>query len=63
MKFTQQEVASKIGVSQSAYNYWESGKHLPSLNAVIPLAEALNIPYKDLLFLAKPEEGSQGKPD
>lgn len=49
-KLTQANIASQIGVSQSAYNYWEQGKHKPKNSLIFKLCEVLNISIKDLIF-------------
>ena len=36
-RLTQREVAQAVGVSQSAYNYWESGKHYPNVQKIFSL--------------------------
>ena len=43
-QLTQREVASAVGVSQSAYNYWESGKHYPNVQKLVNLTQVLSIP-------------------
>ena len=49
LRMTQQEVASAVGVSQSAYNYWESGKHYPNATKIYLLIQVLKIPIEDVL--------------
>lgn len=58
---TQQEVASKIGVSQSAYNYWESGKHFPTLRVVGKLVKVLEIDRNYFLAILLSEEEAKKK--
>jgi DNA-binding XRE family transcriptional regulator len=48
LRMTQQEVASAVGVSQSAYNYWESGKHYPNATKIYLLTQVLKIPIEDV---------------
>jgi len=48
LRMTQQEVASAVGVSQSAYNYWESGKHSPNATKIYLLIQVLKIPIEDV---------------
>ncbi|MEY4308380.1 MAG: hypothetical protein RL422_583 [Bacteroidota bacterium] len=48
LRMTQQEVASAVGVSQSAYNYWESGKHYPNATKIYLLIQVLKIPIEDV---------------
>mgnify|MGYP000229618848 CR=1 FL=1 len=47
-QLTQREVASAVGVSQSAYNYWESGKHYPNATKIYLLIQVLKIPIEDV---------------
>lgn len=49
LRLTQQQVATAIGVSQSAYNYWESGKHYPNATKIFQLTQVLKIPLEDLI--------------
>ena len=48
LRMTQQDVASAVGVSQSAYNYWESGKHYPNATKIYLLIQVLKIPIEDV---------------
>lgn len=48
LRLTQQQVASAVGVSQSAYNYWESGKHFPNATKIFQLTRVLKIPIEDI---------------
>jgi transcriptional regulator with XRE-family HTH domain len=48
-QLTQREVASAVGVSQSAYNYWESGKHYPNVQKLVNLTRVLNIPLEEVI--------------
>jgi len=48
LRMTQQEVASAVGVSQSAYNYWESGKPYPNATKIYLLIRVLKIPIEDV---------------
>jgi DNA-binding XRE family transcriptional regulator len=45
---TQSQVATAVGVSQSAYNYWESGKHYPNATKIYLLIQVLKIPIEDV---------------
>jgi len=38
---TQSEIAESIGVAQSTYNNWESGKYLPKIKYILKLCEIL----------------------
>ena len=48
LRMTQQEVASAVGVSQSAYNYWESSKHYNNATKIYLLIRVLKIPIEDV---------------
>ncbi|RXK48243.1 helix-turn-helix transcriptional regulator [Aquirufa rosea] len=49
LQLTQQQVASAVGVSQSAYNYWESGKHYPNATKIFQLTKVLKIPLEEVI--------------
>ncbi len=46
---TQQELATKIGVTDRAVSKWENGRGLPDLSLLKALCDALNITINDLL--------------
>ncbi|MEA4922947.1 MAG: helix-turn-helix domain-containing protein [Eubacteriaceae bacterium] len=46
---TQSGLAEKIGVSDKAVSKWETGKGLPDITLIEPLAEALGISVMELL--------------
>ncbi|MFM2402045.1 MAG: hypothetical protein RI950_1562 [Bacteroidota bacterium] len=48
LRMTQSQVATAVGVSQSAYNYWESGKHYPNATKIYLLIQVLKIPIEDV---------------
>lgn len=50
-KYTQKELAHKLGLSYQAIQHWESGKSIPQLDQIPTLARALRVPLKQ--FLAK----------
>jgi transcriptional regulator with XRE-family HTH domain len=45
---TTEALAEKVGTSRSAIHYWETGKWLPSVSQLEPLAQALKVSYEDL---------------
>lgn len=47
--FTQQELASKLNITDKAVSKWERGLSFPDISILIPLAEILNISLYDLL--------------
>ncbi|MFP4854785.1 helix-turn-helix domain-containing protein, partial [Paraburkholderia sp. BR14264] len=48
-RFTQEEVAEKIGVSRQAVAKWESGETVPDINNCKALAELYGIALDDLV--------------
>lgn len=46
---TQKELAEKIGVSDKTVSKWETGRGLPDISLLEPLAKALNISVAELL--------------
>ena len=48
-RFTQSEIAEKIGVSQNSYSKWESGKCTPSVKNLQKIAAFYQIAVPDLL--------------
>ena len=48
-KFTQSEVAEKLGVTDRSVSNWENGKNMPDLSLLKPLCEILDISINELL--------------
>lgn len=46
---TQEQVATKIGIKQSHYTLYENKKHIPSLEKMDLIANALELP-KDVVY-------------
>ena len=46
---TQEELASKINVTEKAVSRWETGRGTPDISLLIPLANALDLDVSDLL--------------
>ncbi len=44
LKLTQQDMANRLGVSTTAYVYWEKGRRLPYINRIKSVADALGVP-------------------
>ena len=42
-KFTQQEVAQKLNISQRAYGFYETGDREPSLDTLINMADLFKV--------------------
>ena len=49
--FTQEAFGSAVGVSGPAVNHWLIGKHRPSINKAIKIAEILNTPQSTVLSM------------
>jgi len=45
---TVEALAEKVGTSRSALHYWQTGKFLPSVSQLEPLAQALEVSYEEL---------------
>ncbi len=48
-RFTQEEVAFKIGVSRQSVAKWENGETLPDINNCVALAELYDVSLDDLV--------------
>lgn len=61
---TPAELAKELGVTRQAVHYWESGKALPQVSILEPLARSLRVSYEDLYALAgyKPNTLPSGRP-
>jgi transcriptional regulator with XRE-family HTH domain len=49
MRLAQTEVAAHLGVAQSTYNNWESGKHTPSSKHIPKLCQILKLKINEVL--------------
>ncbi len=58
--FTQTELAQRLGVTQSTVNRWESGRHDPSRDMVVRIAEAVGISTSWLEVGSDADPGSEG---
>lgn len=56
-EMTQQELAEKLGVTDSAISKWENGRGAPDITFLIPLSKELNITLLELL------NGEKGRDD
>lgn len=67
-KFSQEDIADKLGVSRQAVSKWESGQGKPEINNIIKLAEIYGV-TTDYLLLGKEDSSilqdtiPQEKPD
>lgn len=48
-RFSQHEIAEKLNISQSKYNYFESGKYYPDALSIKFLSELYNVTVSELL--------------
>ena len=48
-KLTQAELAARIGVSSKTVSKWETGKGLPDISLLQPLAQALGVSVIELM--------------
>lgn len=48
-KLTQKDVATKLGITESAYGYYEQGRNEPSLQTIIKLAQTYDVSISYLL--------------
>ena len=53
---TQTELAKRVGISFQSVNRWMTGKSNPSYVYIPKIAEALNIPEKEVIACFKSEE-------
>lgn len=58
---TQQELASRLGVSEKTVSNWENGRNMPDLSLFHPLCEELNISINDLMNGEKVDNDSYQK--
>jgi len=47
---SQAEIAKMLGITRSAYTYYESGKTLPNLTNIRKLAEIFQVPVEMLVY-------------
>lgn len=64
-KYTQEEIADKIGVSRQAVAKWESGETVPDINNCLALSELYEVSLDDLVNYSDDKEkigiGPKGK--
>ena len=61
---TQKELAEKLCISDKAISKWETGKAIPDVTLLIPLAELLGVSTTELLECRRMEQPeSMGKED
>lgn len=56
-RYTQEEVADKIGVSRQAVAKWENGGTVPDINNCLALAELYGVTLDDLINYSDDKEG------
>lgn len=62
-KYTQEEVAEKLGVSRQAVAKWESGDTVPDINNCIGLAKLYNVTLDDLVNHSRERDGIGIQPE
>ncbi|GIP33462.1 helix-turn-helix transcriptional regulator [Paenibacillus sp. J2TS4] len=55
-RYTQEEVADKIGVSRQAVAKWENGETVPDINNCVALAELYGVVLDDLVNYSEDKE-------
>ncbi len=50
---TQAEIASFLGITRSAYTYYETGKTEPSLTSIVLLSKIYNVTTDEILLPKK----------
>lgn len=48
-KFTQSELAGKLGVTEKSISNWENGRNMPDLSLFKPLCDELEISINELI--------------
>ena len=56
--YTQKELAEKLSISDKAVSKWETGKSLPDISLLVPLADIMEVTVTELLE-ARRIEGAQ----
>lgn len=59
---TQDVVAAALGITRSAYTYYESGKAVPDLAAVRKMAEIFKVPVEIFIYPERVPEAGAEKP-
>lgn len=59
---TQDVVAAALGITRSAYTYYESGKAVPDLAAVRKMAEIFKVPAEVFIYPERTPEAGVEKP-
>lgn len=52
---TRYEAARRMGVSRTAWNYWEKGLHEPNRPSLERIASVLRITYAELIGIDEPK--------
>jgi transcriptional regulator with XRE-family HTH domain len=55
-KFTQQQLADKLGIKQQTYGGYESGRHEPNIDLLIEIANLFEVSMDYLTHRDEPEE-------
>ena len=59
---TQEEAASRVGVTRPQYGRWETGRNRPDWENLVAICEALNVPIKEPADMLYPGGSSETSP-
>ena len=54
-ELTQAELGARAGIAAASVSHFETGQRVPSLDSLVKLADALQVPVDDLLGRSSPE--------
>jgi putative transcriptional regulator len=58
---TQEQLAHRMGLTEKTLRNWERGTHAPRLEAVVTLADALDVTLDELVGRTKPAKKKRGR--
>lgn len=58
---SQTQIAARLGVSRNAYRAWETGHNIPGDEYATALAEYLEIPIKEVVWMLYRERTKRGR--
>lgn len=59
---SQADLAERLGTTQTAISYWESGRRVLTVDSLIEIARVLNVAPADLLPAADDDAPADGRP-
>lgn len=62
-KLTQEDIAKKVGLTKSAYGYYEQGKTIPDAQMIAKLSEIFNVTTDYLLGISNIKNNNANKTD